>query len=73
MIDSLPYHESDHVLNIAYKLLAGGTCLEHLEYLRNDDGLAGLEPEGVVGVGTPGGWPLEREAPGGMPRRVRLS
>jgi hypothetical protein len=33
----LPYHESDHVLNIAYNLLAGGTCLEHLEYLRNDE------------------------------------
>jgi hypothetical protein len=32
----LPYHESDHVLNIAYNLLAGGTCLEHLELLRND-------------------------------------
>ena len=27
-------HESDHVLNIAYNLLAGGTCLEHLEYVR---------------------------------------
>jgi hypothetical protein len=23
----LPYHESDHVLNIAYNLLSGGTCL----------------------------------------------
>ena len=34
----LPYHESDHVLNIAYNLLAGGTRLEHLEYLRNDEG-----------------------------------
>lgn len=33
----LPYHESDHVLNIAYNLLAGGTCLEHLEYRRNDE------------------------------------
>ena len=33
----LPYHESDHVLNIAYSLLAGGTCLEHIEYLRNDE------------------------------------
>ena len=32
----LPYHESDHVLNIAYNLLAGGCCLEHLELLRND-------------------------------------
>lgn len=25
----MPYSESDHVLNIAYNLLAGGTCLEH--------------------------------------------
>ena len=33
----LPYHESDHVLNIAYNLLAGGTCLEHLELLRCDE------------------------------------
>jgi len=33
----LPYHESDHVLNIAYNLLAGGTCLEHLELLRSDE------------------------------------
>lgn len=33
----LPYHESDHVLNIAYNLLAGGTCLEHLELWRNDE------------------------------------
>lgn len=32
-----PYHESDHVLNIAYNLLAGGTCLEHLEHRRNDE------------------------------------
>ena len=33
----LPYHESDHVINIAYNLLAGGECLEHLELLRNDE------------------------------------
>ena len=33
----LPYHESDHVLNIAYNLLAGGTCLEHLELLRSNE------------------------------------
>jgi hypothetical protein len=32
-----PYTESDHVLNIAYNLLAGGTCLEHLELRRNDE------------------------------------
>jgi len=34
----LPYHESDHVLNVAYNLLAGGTRLEHLELLRTDEG-----------------------------------
>lgn len=33
----LPYHESDHVLNIAFNFLAGGTCLEHLELLRNNE------------------------------------
>lgn len=33
----LPDHESDHVLNIAYNLLAGGSCLEHLELYRNDE------------------------------------
>jgi len=33
----LPYQESDHVLNIAYGVLAGGKCLEHLELLRNDE------------------------------------
>jgi hypothetical protein len=32
-----PYHESDHVLNIAYNLLAGGNCLEHIELRRNDE------------------------------------
>ena len=33
----LPYHESDHVVNIAYNALAGGACLEHLELRRNDE------------------------------------
>jgi Transposase DDE domain group 1 len=33
----LPYHESDHVLNIALNLLAGGRCLEHIERRRNDE------------------------------------
>lgn len=31
-----PYHESDHVLNIAFNTLAGGENLEHLELLRKD-------------------------------------
>lgn len=33
----LPYQESDHVLNIAYNILAGGTRIEHLELRRNDE------------------------------------
>ena len=32
----LPYHESDHVLNIALNILAGGRRLEHIELRRND-------------------------------------
>jgi len=32
----LPYHESDHVLNIAYNTLTGGTCLDDIEVRRND-------------------------------------
>jgi hypothetical protein len=33
----VPYHESDHVLNIAFNILAGNSRLEHLERLRNDE------------------------------------
>jgi len=33
----LPYHESDHVLNVAYNVMAGGTCLEDIELRRNDE------------------------------------
>jgi hypothetical protein len=33
----VPYHESDHVLNIAFNILAGGARLEHLELRRNDE------------------------------------
>src|SRR5437667_10213241 len=32
-----PYHESDHVLNIAFNILAGGKRIEHLELRRNDE------------------------------------
>ncbi|HEX2476793.1 MAG TPA: IS1380 family transposase, partial [Lacipirellulaceae bacterium] len=33
----LPYHESDHVLNLAYNVLCGGTCLDDLELRRQDE------------------------------------
>jgi hypothetical protein len=33
----LPYHESDHVLNLAYTALLGGQRLEDIELRRNDE------------------------------------
>jgi DDE family transposase len=33
----LPYHESDHVLNLAYNPLCEGTCLQDLELRRHDE------------------------------------
>ena len=33
----MPYDEADHVFNIALNLLAGGTCLDHLELRRTDE------------------------------------
>ncbi len=34
----LPYHESDHVLNLAYNPLCGGNCFEDIELRRQDEG-----------------------------------
>ncbi len=36
---NLPYYESDHILNIAYNTLVGGTCLDDIELRRNDEKL----------------------------------
>jgi hypothetical protein len=33
----LPYHESDHILNMAYNILCGGKTIEDIELLRNDE------------------------------------
>jgi hypothetical protein len=33
----LPYHESDHVLNLAYNALCDGTCLQDIELRRQDE------------------------------------
>jgi hypothetical protein len=33
----LPYHESDHVLGLAYNVLCGGTCLQDIELRRQDE------------------------------------
>jgi hypothetical protein len=32
-----PYHESDHVLNLAYNALCDGTCLQDIELRRQDE------------------------------------
>ncbi len=51
----LPYHESDHVLNIAYNILAGGVRLEDIEQRRNDESfLNGLEAERIPDPTTAG-------------------
>jgi len=46
-----PYHESDHVLNIAYVMMAGGTKLEDLELLREDE--AYMDLLGAVRIPDP--------------------
>jgi len=33
----LPYWESDHIVNMVYNILSGGTCLEDIELWRNDE------------------------------------
>jgi hypothetical protein len=33
----LPYHESDHVLNLAYNALCDGSCLQDIELRRQDE------------------------------------
>jgi hypothetical protein len=51
----LPYHESDHVLNIAYNILAGGERLEDIELRRQDEVfLDGLGAERIPDPTTAG-------------------
>ena len=51
----LPYHESDHVLNIAYNTLVGGTCLDDIELRRNDEAfMDGLGAERIPDPTTAG-------------------
>ena len=39
----LPYHESDHVLNVAYNIVAGGQRLEDIELRRQDEVFLNVE------------------------------
>jgi len=51
----LPYHESDHVLNIAYNTLTGGTCLDDIELRRSDEAfMDGLGVERIPDPTTAG-------------------
>jgi hypothetical protein len=51
----VPYWESDHVLNIAYNVLTGGTTLEDIERLRNDESyMNGLSAERIPDPTTAG-------------------
>ena len=46
-----PYHESDHVLNIAYNIMCGGKVLDDIELRRNDS--AYLDALGVESIPDP--------------------
>jgi Transposase DDE domain group 1 len=51
----LPYHESDHVLNLAYNILAGGERLEDIELRRQDESfLNGLGAQRIPDPTTAG-------------------
>jgi hypothetical protein len=51
----LPYHESDHVLNMTYNILAGGVRLEDIELRRNDENfLNGLDAQRIPDPTTAG-------------------
>src|SRR5260370_40057286 len=51
----LPYHESDHVLNMTYNILAGGERLEDIELRRQDENfLNGLGAERIPDPTTAG-------------------
>jgi hypothetical protein len=51
----LPYHESDHVLNLAYNALLGGVRLEDIELRRNDEAfLDGLGAQRIPDPTTSG-------------------
>lgn len=46
-----PYHESDHVLNIAYNVMCGGRTLDDIELRRNDEVF--LDALGVEAIPDP--------------------
>ncbi len=60
-----PYHESDHVLNIAYNVLCGGRVLEDIELRRNNEAfLDALGAESIPDPTTAGDFCRRFDAPG---------
>ena len=59
-----PYHESDHVLNIAYNVMCGGKTLEDIELRRNDEVfLDALDVEAIPDPTTAGDFCRRFDAP----------
>ena len=52
----VPYHESDHVLNLAYNVLAGGEGFEDIELLRQDEGWMDALGAEIIPDPTTGGF-----------------
>ena len=64
----VPYFESDHVLNISYNVMTGGTCLEDIDRLRDDASYAdGLSAERIPDPTTAGDF-LRRFEPADIER-----
>jgi Transposase DDE domain group 1 len=64
----VPYFESDHVLNIGYNVMTGGTCLEDIDRLRDDASYAdGLSAERIPDPTTAGDF-LRRFEPADIER-----
>lgn len=58
----LSYHDSDHVLTLAYSLLSGGTRLEDVDRLRND--VPSMSGPGRAAAGSD----HDRTSSAGLPR-----
>jgi len=62
----LPYHESDHVLNLAYNALCDGRCLEDLELRRQDEAYLNLLGASRIPDPTTAGDFCRRFGPGDL-------
>jgi len=59
----LPYHESDHIANMAYNVFAGGTCLQDIELLRNNEARLNALEAKIIPEPTTAGDFLRRFSP----------